>query len=428
MRNANLEVLGLLIRELSLTEAGALDMDDAKHVRLLESFFQLVFERLLDLNSYVRAKAAAVLLKTCDLPPKLPKLRLELAHLAVRSLHDKAATVRRNCLALLTRLILTHPYGRLHGGELALDEWRERLGKLEEELKVLDLPDEAEREARRLMDGVAEEDEEEVEGADAEDAEAGKEDAASSDEEGEAQPKKERSQPKKKKAPRSMLDLAAADQSVALAQVDSDTLQRLRLTKSYYVDAISFVESLETAMETVTELLASSVKSEVLEAIEFCKVAKEYKLEASEQGIRRMLHLIWTKDETANTAAATATAAADGEDEVKETKGVRSRLIECYSQLYFEPPEALPEKDQIAFVARNVIECVSFPSCRADGMLTTPVHRLTRDATLAELTSLEQLLAVMMAKGGVSDEVITKLWQVYSESFCTWSHERPRSS
>lgn len=429
MRNAILEVLGLLIRELSLTEAGALDMDDAKHVRLLESFFQLVFERLLDLNSYVRAKAAAVLLKTCDLPPKLPKLRLELAHLAVRSLHDKAATVRRNCLVLLTRLILTHPYGRLHGGELALDEWRERLGKLEEELKVLDLPDEAEREARRLMDGVAEEDEEEVEGADAEDAEAGKEDAASSDEEGEAQPKKERSQPKKKKAPRrSMLDLAAADQSVALAQVDSDTLQRLRLTKSYYVDAISFVESLETAMETVTELLASSVKSEVLEAIEFCKVAKEYKLEASEQGIRRMLHLIWTKDETANTAAATATAAADGEDEVKETKGVRSRLIECYSQLYFEPPEALPEKDQIAFVARNVIECVSFPSCRADGMLTTPVHRLTRDATLAELTSLEQLLAVMMAKGGVSDEVITKLWQVYSESFCTWSHERPRSS
>lgn len=42
--------------------------------------------------------------------------------------------------------------------------------------------------------------------------------------------------------------------------------------------------------------------------------------------------------------------------------------------------------------------------------------RLTRDATLAELTSLEQLLAVMMAKGVVSDEVIAKLWQVYSTS------------
>ncbi|GAA5989443.1 hypothetical protein JCM10908_000476 [Rhodotorula pacifica] len=402
MRNAILEVLGMLIRELSLTEAGALDMDDTKHVRLLESFFQLVFERLLDLNSYVRAKAASVLLKTCDLPPKLPKLRLELTGLAVRSLHDKAATVRKNCLALLTRLVLTHPYGRLHGGELALEEWQERLNKLEEELKVLDLPDEAEIEARRLMEDV---DEDEPEGDD--DAEdEGEEDAdpdqsMDSNVDDAAKPTKpSKQQKKKKRAPRrSMLDLAAADQSSALAQVDSDTLQRLRLTKAYYTDAISFIESLEGAMDTVTELLASSVKSEVLEAIEFCKVAKEYKLEASEQGIRRMLHLIWTKDETPNTATgATAAGGGEGDDDAaKETKGVRSRLIECYSQLYFEPPEALPEKDQIAFVARNVIE-------------------LTRDATLAELTSLEQLLAVMMAKGVVSDEVINKLWQVYSTS------------
>lgn len=41
--------------------------------------------------------------------------------------------------------------------------------------------------------------------------------------------------------------------------------------------------------------------------------------------------------------------------------------------------------------------------------------RLTRDATLAELTSLEQLLGVMMSKGVVEDDVIAKLWQVYSE-------------
>ncbi|GAA5881885.1 hypothetical protein JCM3774_005765 [Rhodotorula dairenensis] len=414
MRNAILEVLGLLIRELSLTEPGALDLDDTKHVRLLESFFQLVFERLLDLNSYVRAKAASTLLKTCDLPPKLPKLRLELTALAVRSLHDKAATVRKNCLALLTRLVLTHPYGRLHGGELALEDWQARLSQLEKELKVLDLPDEAEIEARRLMedDDTAEHEAGAGnEAATAEEDEAGGTSDADPDQSVASDattPKKLDKTQQKRRAPRrSMLDLAAADQSNALAQVDSDTLQRLRLTKAYYADAISFIESLEAAMDTVTELLASSVKSEVLEAIEFCKVAKEYKLEASEQGIRRMLHLIWTKDETPNTttgAAAAAAAAhhqAEGagadDDGAKEAKGVRSRLIECYSQLYFEPPEALPEKDQISFVARNVIE-------------------LTRDATLAELTSLEQLLAVMMAKGVVSDDVITKLWQVYSTS------------
>ncbi|BGP16184.1 condensin complex non-SMC subunit Cnd1 [Rhodosporidiobolus nylandii] len=409
MRNAILEILGLLIRELSLTEPGALDLDDAKHARLLEAFFDALFDRFLDLNSYVRAKTAAVLLRTCDLPPKFPKLRLKLTALAVRSLHDKAATVRKNCLALLNKLILTHPYGRMHGGELALTEWQDRLAKLEEELKVLDLPDAGEVEARRLM----EDDDEDVAEKEQDDARednnegegkgAGAESdhGSDSDLDGDGSPTKRKPAGSgKKAAPRkSHLDLAAADQSAVLNTVSGETLQRLRLTKAYYADAIGFIEEIEGAMDVVTELLASSVKSEVLEAMEVCKTAKEYKVEAAEQGVRRMLHLIWNKDEP-TAASAAAAAAGDGnagEEGEKETRGIRARLIECYSQMYFEPPADMGEKDQIAFVARNVIE-------------------LTRDATLAELTSLEQLLAVMMARGVVEDDVIAKLWQVYSTS------------
>ncbi|GAA6027146.1 hypothetical protein JCM8097_002429 [Rhodosporidiobolus ruineniae] len=403
MRNAILEILGLLIRELTLTDPALLDLDDpSKHTRLLVQFHDALFERFLDLNSYVRAKAAAVLLKTCDLPPREPKLRLKLAELAVRSLHDKAATVRKNCLALLNKLILTHPYGRMHGGELALSEWQERLSRLEEELKVLDLPDAAEEEARRLMedeaDGEGAEEKEQVVGAGEEKEE--EDDHASdhgsdSDLDDPSKPKKPRA-PRKSAPRKSVLDLAAMDQSAVLSTVSSDTLQRLRLTKAYYADAIGFIETLEGAMETVTELLASSVKSEVLEAMEVCKTAKEYKVEAAEQGVRRMLHLIWTKDDAAPSASAAASAGADGDGEDKaETRGIRARLIECYSQLYFEPPADMGDKDQVAFVARNVIE-------------------LTRDATLAELTSLEQLLAVMMARDVVEDDVISKLWQVYS--------------
>jgi condensin complex subunit 1 len=40
---------------------------------------------------------------------------------------------------------------------------------------------------------------------------------------------------------------------------------------------------------------------------------------------------------------------------------------------------------------------------------------LTFDATLAELTSLEELLKAMMADGQIHYDVIKKLWQVYSE-------------
>lgn len=59
-----------------------------------------------------------------------------------------------------------------------------------------------------------------------------------------------------------------------------------------------------------------------------------------------MLHLIWSKDE------------ATTEEDGKEVKGIRSRLIECYSQLYFEPVADLSPKEQISRVAKNVIECV----------------------------------------------------------------------
>ena len=42
--------------------------------------------------------------------------------------------------------------------------------------------------------------------------------------------------------------------------------------------------------------------------------------------------------------------------------------------------------------------------------------RLTYDATLAELTSLEEMMRYMMDDGQIHSDVISKLWQVYSES------------
>lgn len=44
-------------------------------------------------------------------------------------------------------------------------------------------------------------------------------------------------------------------------------------------------------------------------------------------------------------------------------------------------------------------------------------NRRTYQATLAELTSLEELLRTMMADNGVHGDVINKLWQVYSGLF-----------
>lgn len=65
MRNAILEVIGLLIRELSIPDA-MMDVEPEKQAKQVEAFFDLLFERFLDLNSFVRSKVVSVLLKTCE--------------------------------------------------------------------------------------------------------------------------------------------------------------------------------------------------------------------------------------------------------------------------------------------------------------------------------------------------------------------------
>ena len=44
--------------------------------------------------------------------------------------------------------------------------------------------------------------------------------------------------------------------------------------------------------------------------------------------------------------------------------------------------------------------------------------RLTYGATLAELTSLEEMMRQLMEEGHIHDDVVSKLWQVYSTCQC----------
>ena len=62
--------------------------------------------------------------------------------------------------------------------------------------------------------------------------------------------------------------------------------------------------------------------------------------------IKKMLHLIWSKDNCSMSE--------DG----KELKGVRSCLLKCYCNLYFDPLPDMEPKQQVNRIAKNMIECV----------------------------------------------------------------------
>ncbi|KAL5499094.1 CND1 [Sanghuangporus vaninii] len=485
MRMALVEIIGCLIREIAMLE----DEDQESQEKKLNNLFELLMERYLDLSSYVRAKVITTLAKLCDLPVKFPKHRLTMTEMTVGALEDKGSSVRRQAIALLTKLILTHPYGLMHGGLLKLDEWEDRYEQVCKELEAIDMT-QIEKPATEMENEEDEEETDEDEESDEDDVQQQDDDGESSEaditsspikaarkrmrpsraksmishvpvvdedamdvdvpvpgemeesggEEGAEGPEdlegdegfyededdnptpmnsdapmaptplrtpktsrksmatrtprtipksafKSAKKDKKKKAkkPRkSQLDISAlTDEQVALAALQSSQILNLKLRKRYYAEALNFIRQIEGAMEIIGQLLGSTNKAEVLESIEFFRVAHEYQFVGAEAGIKKMIHLIWSKDNSSTSE--------DG----KELKGIRSRLLECYRSLYFDPLPDMEPKQQVNRIAKNMIE-------------------LTYDATLAELTSLEEMMRTMMDDDQIHSDVIGKLWQVYS--------------
>ena len=167
-----------------------------------------------------------------------------------------------------------------------------------------------------------------------------------SDEEGTPQPRKKRG---KKKPRKSELDLEAlTNEAAALGALNENQHLEHKLRKKFCLDALEFIRQVEEGMKTVQRLLASTNKLEELEAMEFFRICYEYKFDAAEAGIKKMLHLIWAKDNNSTS------------EEGREVKSTRSKLLECYKAMYFEPVQNLDAKQQIGRIAKNMIECV-FP-------------------------------------------------------------------
>lgn len=96
-------------------------------------------------------------------------------------------------------------------------------------------------------------------------------------------PKKAKKKSKQRRAQRkSELDIEAlTNEQQALAALESNQLLSLRLRKRYYAEGLNFIRLVEAGMKVVEQLLASTNKLEVLESIEFFRVAFEYKFDGA---------------------------------------------------------------------------------------------------------------------------------------------------
>lgn len=122
------------------------------------------------------------------------------------------------------------------------------------------------------------EDEEETEKTDNEDEPAA--DAMSVDGANDDQPKKKKG--KKLKPRKSQIDVTALSAEQAALMLDGNKIESLKLHKKYYVEALTFIRQIEGCMDMMGQLLGSTSKAEVLEAMEFFRIASEYKFDSAQ--------------------------------------------------------------------------------------------------------------------------------------------------
>lgn len=302
LRCSIVETCGNIVVDILKSEEQNADLDEhMEHQnQQINGLLNLLEERFLDQNPFVRTKTIQAITKICSSSARIPKRRQGFMLIAVRSLGDRSTLVRRNALKLMYKLLLTHPFSATHGTQLAFSIWKERLDEAEAELeKYLAVTSVS----RKKKDGDVDMDE-----------------ASSSDSD----------------IDHDELNTSMMDQENRLPE--QATLIKTRLTVQYYREAMEFIEAVQKGTDVASSLLFSKNRNEVLEAMDFLVLSDAYGIENSKTGIRRMLHLVWMKGSS------------------DEGKSISSHLIDCYKTLFLTPPPNASASQTAVLFAKNLIK------------------------------------------------------------------------
>ncbi|KAG2732541.1 hypothetical protein G9P44_004958 [Scheffersomyces stipitis] len=352
LRCSVVEACGNIVVDIIKSSAELEDEDGHNGSQQVDGLLDLLQERFLDQNPYVRTKAFQAMTKIVGLKTKLTERRQLLIMLAVRSLDDRSTLVRRNAIKLISQLVLTHQFTAAHGSQLEYTFWKARLDEAEAELESY-LPLSPQKSKKKVLA----DDMEATEGVD--------EPVENEEDDFEAESSVDHDE----------LNVSMIEQEQNLP--DRNVLLRAKLKVGYYKDAVDFIEAIQHGTEAVSRLLFSRNRNEAIDSMNFLVLVDAYGIENSGDGIRRMLHLVWSKGSS------------------DEGKSVPSHLIDCYKDLYLTAPASANKVEKAVYIAKNLIS-------------------LTFQASVADLASLEKLLGMMYLDKLISPEVIRILWQIYN--------------
>ncbi|SGZ55284.1 CIC11C00000005324 [Sungouiella intermedia] len=368
LRCSVVETCGNIVVDILKSESEDPDGEDehsANRTLQVDGLLNLLEERFLDQNPFVRTKAIQAMVKICSLPVRIPKRRQSVMLYAVRSLADRSTLVRRNAIKLMYKLLLTHPFSAAHGTQLEYKVWKKRLDDAEADLNKY-LPKVVHKMDHKGIQGNEKGSEElnTIEETDKMDVEEVKEDNTGSDD-------------SDSEIDHDELNESMMEQERQLPE--TEVLVRAKLTVQYYEDAIEFIEAVQQGTKVTSTLLFSKNRNEVLESMDFLVLADAYGIENASEGIRKMLHLVWMKGSS------------------DEGKSISSHLIDCYKDLFLTAPKNASANQTAVLFAKNLIG-------------------LTVSASVADLASLEKLLCLMYQARYIHTEVVKVLWLIYNKA------------
>lgn len=375
LRCAVVEVVGNIISDLAKVQE-----DYEQHKESANGYIDLLEERLLDINPYVRSRALQGLIKLTGMKMKFVDRRIQWAKLAVQHLQDRSGLVRRNSVKFLSHLIMTHPYASINEERLDRDDWKKKFDLLSDHLKEVrpDFFEDNTEEDDKDDDKKKEEENKAEEEEDNAEVEENEDDRVEEDESGEDKSEEEKVEGNTNTEKENQEHTESSKDDQNTDSPPPDMVQKLILTWQIYKDALVFIEEVERSADICCELLHSKSKLEVIDMMTYFVLLDAYGVSKSSSGIKQMLHLVWMK----------------GSNE--EGNRVVDKLIDCYQSLYLNAPPDNTEMQKAAYIAKNLIE-------------------LTYESSMADLASLEKLIGEIYHKHLLNDKVIASLWGFFKE-------------
>lgn len=325
--------------------------------RSREALFVLLEQRVHDVTSFTRAKVMQIWVQLCE-ARAVPIERLPgLVLLAAERCRDKAAQVRKYAVMLLTTLLQYNPFH----ANLSGSQHKARCTELATNFKDAMSKRVADFEAneKKAQDLIMKRKPEKTV-PDESDSESG---TADMQDEEQSESKPAMSESEKELAE----SVAAANEAIATLKKDLD--------RSFA--AVKFIEAIDASVPDLAALVGSKTATDVLECIKFFVTAHEFQIDRAEIGINAMLTLVWSKQQN-----------------------VKEAVLEAYHRLYIGDVadlDGVRQQKLAAIIARNLV-------------------RLTHQATLAHLTSLEELMSKLMINGQIPEAVTAAMWDMFSSA------------